>query len=288
MISVIIPAYNESESIRSTLLGLLPLLEESFAQIFVICNGCTDDTLVQARSVDSRINVVELSVGSKTNALNEGDRLASNFPRIYMDADVQIKGEDIKWLIDFMHHNNVPASAPKAEMDFSGASWIVRAYYKTWFSLPYIRSGMVGCGVYALSQKGRARFGKFPEIISDDGFVRAHFSDKERPVVEGCIVTVCAPRTLAGLIKIKTRSRLGGRQLREYYLELFDKELSNPRWRTLLWYLFRPNLWLAMLCYLLVVGISLWRSWRQFKKQDFSVWERDETSRQPHSEVAGT
>ena len=287
-ISIIIPAHNEAAVIRRTLTSLLDGLGDIPVQVVVVCNGCVDGTADCARAVsDPRILVIEIPNGSKTGAMNEGDRYTSIFPRVYMDADVQLRPEDLNTLCAYMVRTGVPAAVPMARMNFDGVSGPVQAYYKIWFSLTYIRSGMVGCGVYALSKEGRARFGKFPGIISDDGFVRAHFSDKERPVVGGCIVTVRAPRTLAGLIKIKTRSRLGGRQLRECYPKLFNKELSNSRWRTLLWYLFRPNLWLAMPYYLLVVGISLWRSWRQFKRQDFSVWERDETSRHPHSEVAG-
>ena len=279
MPTVIIPAHNEAVSIRETLRDLLPVLDDSVMQIIVVCNGCTDDTAALVKSFDPRIGVVEMSVGSKPDALNEGDRIAMNFPRIYMDADVQVNGADLLRLVDFMDRTGALAAAPTAKMDFSGSSWGVQAYYKVWFSLPYVQSGMVGCGAYVLSEVGRKRFDKFPDIISDDGFVRAHFTEEERPVFEDCTVVVSAPRVLSGLIKIKTRSRLGGRQLREQYPSLFNRGLTNPRWRTLLWYLFKPGLWPAMPWYLLVVGVSLWRSQRQCKKNQFSVWERDDTSR---------
>ena len=279
--SIIVPAHNEANVIRATLEGLLRGLDGVDAQVIVVCNGCSDNSAEIARLVDDpRIQVAELAIGSKPGALNEGDRLAEYYPRVYMDADVQISGQDMVKFIELMEEAAVPAAAPKAEMVFSGSSWAVRAYYKVWFSLPYVRNGMVGCGVYALSKLGRSRFGTFPEIISDDGFVRAHFSDDERPVINECIVKVNAPRTLSGLVKIFTRSRLGGKQLQARYPELFGKELANPRWRALAGCFSRPRLWHVMPVYLLVVLLSLWRSRVQFKNKQFDIWERDDTSRQ--------
>ena len=41
--------------------------------------------------------------------------------------------------------------------------------------LPYVREGMIGVGVYALSEKGPERFAEFPDVIADDGYVRMLF-----------------------------------------------------------------------------------------------------------------
>jgi len=278
MFSIIIPAHNEASVISDTLSHLQEGAIER-AQVIVSCNGCDDETAAIARSTEGPIEVIEIEKGSKPHALNVADNQARFFPRVYIDADIRFSSRDICKLVEFMQMSGVPAAVPRAEMDFEGVSWPVRAYYTFWFSLPYVQSGMVGCGVYALSKEGRSRFDRFPDLISDDGYVRAHFKDSERPVVPGCTVIVRAPRTLAGLIKIKTRSRLGGRQLRQKYPELFEEELANPRYRTLLKSLVRPSLWPAIPAYLLVVLVSLWRSRRQMKRNEFYRWERDETSR---------
>ena len=63
-------------------------------------------------------------------------------------------------------------------IDLRGSSLAVRAYYRIWLRLPYVREGMIGVGVYALSEEGRRRFGEFPEVIADDGYVRMLFSSE--------------------------------------------------------------------------------------------------------------
>ena len=53
-----------------------------------MCNGCKDDTAEQVRSIDSSITVIETEIASKANALNPGDKAATSFPRLYVDADI--------------------------------------------------------------------------------------------------------------------------------------------------------------------------------------------------------
>ena len=72
------------------------------------------------------------------------------------------------------------AAAPVMDVDLRGSSLAVRAYYRVWMRLPYVRDGMIGVGVYALSEEGRRRFGEFPEVIADDGYVRMLFGSGER------------------------------------------------------------------------------------------------------------
>ena len=79
---------------------------------------------------------------------------------------------------------------------------------------PALRSrGMIGVGVYALSDDGRRRFGEFPDVIADDGYVRRLFDASERVRVDDAPVRVYAPARLSDLVRIKTRSRLGRYEL---------------------------------------------------------------------------
>ena len=103
------------------------------------------------------------------------------------------------------------------DVDLRGSSRAVRAYYRIWKQLPYVREGMIGVGVYALSEEGRRRFADFPEIIADDGYVRMLFSSSERIRVDDAPVRVYAPEGLSDLVRIKTRSRLGRYQLRQRF-----------------------------------------------------------------------
>ena len=52
-------------------------------------------------------------------------------------------------------------------------------------------------------------FDKFPNVISDDGYIRGLFRSNEIKRINDVFSTVTAPKSLFGLIKIKSRSRLG-------------------------------------------------------------------------------
>ena len=41
---------------------------------------------------------------------------------------------------------------------------MVRAFYRVFKELPYVRDGLIGLGVYGISEMGRARFDQFPEL----------------------------------------------------------------------------------------------------------------------------
>ena len=107
----------------------------------------------------------------------------------------------------------------------------VRAYYRVWARLPYVREGMIGVGVYALSEEGRRRFAEFPEIIADDGYVRMLFSPSERVRVDDAPVRVYAPEGLSDLVRIKTRSRLGRYELRQRFPDLVAGERTTKSYR---------------------------------------------------------
>ena len=75
--------------IARTLAPLAPLAAARQLEIIVACNGCTDETARIARGFDG-VTVLELEQPSKAAALNAGDAAASHWPRLYVDADVQI------------------------------------------------------------------------------------------------------------------------------------------------------------------------------------------------------
>jgi len=278
MISIIIPAHNEEKVIGHCLAGLLPGIESGAFEVIVICNACSDSTSTIVTEFSDNITCIEVQKASKTHALNVGDTLAHGFPRVYMDADIRMASEDVIKLVDVLENRQFLAASPCMKMDMAHASWLVRAYYEVWGMLPYCRAGMIGVGVYALSEEGRARFDVFPDIVADDGYVRLLFSSEERGVVPGVMSVVRAPYDLDGLLKIKTRSRLGGYELREKYPHLFvydDKDYSSAisnmlgSWR----------LWPKVLAYLFVNLLSRARAKAQMRRVGFSGWERDESSR---------
>jgi glycosyltransferase involved in cell wall biosynthesis len=277
-ISIIIPAHNEEKVIAATLKPLVEAASNSFLEIIVICNGCTDKTAEVVASFGSAIKCIETPTPSKANALNLGDSEAHYFPRFYQDADIVLSFETICQVAQVLQSGKYLAASPTIHMDLRNSSWAVRSYYEIWLQLPYIKEGMIGAGVYALSKEGRKRFGKFPLIIADDGYIRALFNAKERTSVASCYSLVRAPDDMESLLKIKTRSRLGGYEFKSKFPELLKNEEKNYR-SALFGLLKRIQTWPKILIYLYVNLSSRLRANKYAQIQGYTGWDRDESSR---------
>lgn len=280
MISIIIPAHNEAQVIRRCLERVTDGLKSGEAEVIVVCNGCSDDTAAIARAFGGPVGVLETPVPSKVNALNLGDEAASGFPRLYMDADIRLEGRAARRLAEVLEQGPYLAAAPSMSMDLDRSSWFVRAFYRVWSAMPYTKEGFMGVGAYAMSEAGRRRFGRFPEVIADDGYVRIVFASDERVAVKDCVSVVQGPATLWDLIRIKTRSRLGLYQLRRRFPELVARETAGKQYgRASRGILANPLLWPSVLVYVCVNLLSKCRARRQIGRIDNYVWERDESSR---------
>lgn len=278
MISIVIPAHNEASVISRCLRQLAQAAESAVKlEVIVICNGCSDNTAEIVRSFD-QVMCIETNIASKTHALNLGDKEASWFPRFYLDADIGLSMDDISKVVAAMAESHALAAAPSVQMDLMDSSWLVRSYYDIWCNLPYCKEGMIGAGVYVLSKAGRERFVDFPDVLSDDVFIRDLFTAEERLGVKNAVSIISAPTTLSGLIKIKTRGRLGLYELKSRFPELMKNEgkTYGVALKELLW---KVSLWPKALVYLGINIITRVRARQQSKTKGFAHWERDESSR---------
>ncbi len=278
-ITIIIPAHNEEQVIAAALEELKTATVRGELEVIVICNGCTDNTAKVVESFGDTVKCIETPIPSKTHALNLGDAKANGFPRIYQDADVVLSFEAIQKIAQVLQSGRFLAAAPRMRMDFKNASWPVRSYYEVWQQLPYVQEGMIGTGVYALSEEGRQRFDKFPEIIADDGYIRALFKTHERTSVDFCYSLVRAPANLTSLLKIKTRSRLGRYELKKKFPELLENEEKNYS-NAMLGLLSQIYLWPKLPIYLYVNLKTRFKAKKLARTQGFTGWERDESSRE--------
>ena len=71
MISIIIPAHNESDVIRRCLESALAGVKSGELEVIVVCNGCLDNTAELARTFGECVTVIETDVASKSNASSE-------------------------------------------------------------------------------------------------------------------------------------------------------------------------------------------------------------------------
>jgi glycosyltransferase involved in cell wall biosynthesis len=217
MATIIVPAHNESTVISTCLESIVD--QEGVDDVIVVCNGCSDNTAAVVRERFPRVHCLDVPVASKTNALNVAEAKAKElgmvFPLFYLDADTRLGPNAIRIIEEALASSSVLLAAPTPVIDTSQSSWLVKQYYKAWLSLPYVQEGVIATCSYVLTERGRKRFDEFPDVISDDGFVRGHFRSSEISNVAKAEIYIRAPKDLRSLIKIKTRACLGNKQLLE-------------------------------------------------------------------------
>ncbi|GIG60865.1 hypothetical protein Lfu02_52370 [Longispora fulva] len=249
--SILIPAHNDAAGLAR----LLPRL--AGLDVTVIANGCADDTAEVARAAGVR--VIELAEASKAAALNAGDAAATGFPRIYLDADVQVTAEGIAALIRAFDDPRVYAATLRRKLAVAGRPLALRGYFAIQARLPLYRRALFGRGVVAVSEAGRARFDTFgglaarapqaglaadasaQEIIADDLFLDRLFTDAEKAVADGDSVVDTA-RGTAELVGRLSRVRAGTAQQGATGSRTAWLRLAAPR----------PWLWPAALCYVAI------------------------------------
>lgn len=216
--SVIVPAHNEETVLPRGLAAMLGSAAPGEFEVLVVSNGCSDRTAERAREFCRQsgypVAVLELAEASKVAALRAGARRATGAVRVYVDADVVLATEALRALVEALlaAGDRPVVGCPAMRVDTTGCSPLVRAYYRAWTELPYVRAGLVGSGVFGLTAAGSQRLGEFPAVLNDDGWVRRAFAPGERLTTPGSF-TVRAPRTLAALVRRRARIAIGNRDL---------------------------------------------------------------------------
>ena len=232
MITVIIPAYNEEGYIGTCLRSILQSDDPAAGagagnpvEVIVVANGCSDNTADEARALAPdfaargwRFRVMELEEGGKPGALNAGLEAAANPILAVIDADIRVSPGLIAGLARALDRPD-PAYASGRFRVGPARSLVSRLYGRFWQRLPFLADGVPGCGVFAVNAAGRARWGRIPDLISDDMFVRNHFAPGERiglaedytwPIAEG----------FGALVRVRRRQNRGLAELGEKWPDL--------------------------------------------------------------------
>ncbi len=239
-LSVIIPANNEAAHIGACLEALLKSNPKPGygsgsipvpmpIEVIVVANGCEDKTAAVAQKFDRRFaamgwdfSVLDLPEGGKMAALNAGDATAMHRARAYLDADVLLS----PILLDQMARvlqTEKPVYASGQCRITPPETWATKAYARIYAQVPFMTHGVPGCGLFGVSSSGRRRWGEFPDIISDDTYVRLNFAPDERlklrgtyewPLVEG----------LQNLVKVRRRQNAGVSEIKKKYQRLMGND----------------------------------------------------------------
>jgi len=214
-LAVLIPAANEEGQIGACLAALAGADPPGVpVAVIVVANGCRDATAQVAREAGAALaargwalRVIELAAGGKTLALNAGDAAAADAGlRLYLDADVTLAPDFLAALVPVLARPE-PAFA-SGRVRITGRGRVARAYARFWARVPFMARGVPGCGAFAVNRAGRARWGAWPEIISDDTFARLQFRPGERhPVAAGYDWPVA--EGFAALVRVRRRQDRG-------------------------------------------------------------------------------
>jgi len=272
--AVIIPAHDEERVLARTLDGLLPLLSSPAVDVIVVCNGCTDGTAEVARRYPG-VKVLETPVGSKPAAMNLGDAATDRWPRLYLDADIEVEASAVEAVFHELSRPGAPlASRPSSVVDTCGAAFPVRSYYRARARIPEQATRLWGAGLYAASEAGHARFAAFPEVTADDSWFDGLFAEGEKTIVETVPARVHAPHTTAALLEILGRHRRG-------YVELATTDPgSQGRWRALLGTIRGFPSAVDVFCYAALAATARLRS-RTAVGVGTKQWETDASTRLP-------
>ncbi len=289
-LSIIIPAHNEATVVERTLKSILANQIDRPLQIIVVANGCTDETANVVRRFSDKIEVVETPVGSKTHALNLGDRVAKYDLRAYLDADIELSPNALQDVVNTFNDPTIHLAMPRAKHLYRGHNPFLAGYYAIWRSMPYVRRGAMGGGFYCIDKELRSRFREFPSITADDKFIRNLAKPHERRVVETCFATVTMPQSFGMLLKVKTRWTYGNLELAASRPDLNVNDQRKHE-GALLHMLIRPWLWIHMPTFVFVYVYAQIAARKRLEQQE-AVWDRDASTRPfppkptPHHQAA--
>lgn len=234
MLSVIIPANDEAGWIGPCLDALLAqTLPRGAMEVVVAANACSDETVAIARSREAafaakgwRLETLDIPEGGKPNALDRGDAAATGSMRAYLDADVICAPDLLARMVEALDRPEPVYATGRLEVA-PARTWVTRAYGRLWSRLPFMTGGAPGAGLFAVNAAGRARWGAFPRIISDDTYVRLLFAPEERvqveasyswPMVEG----------FRNLVRVRRRQDEGVEELRALNPAAMENEGKAP------------------------------------------------------------
>ena len=278
MTSIVIAAHNEATVIGRCLEAVLGDARPGEFDVTVVANGCSDDTVAVAAAHEG-VRVLDLPAAGKVPALNAGDEAAHGFPRIYLDADIVLTTEAVRSLVVALRDGALAATV-RRELDLAGRPPLVRAYYAIHGRLPALRDGLFGRGVVAVSEAGRTRFGRFPELVADDLFLDSLFTSAEKAHISTYASRIATPRRTRDLLRRLVRVRAGNTAMRAAAatgeVQVPVREAARTSW---LRDVVVPRPWLApaAVCY---VAITLAAAVSAKRAGGSTVWGRDESSRE--------
>lgn len=283
VVSVVIPAHNEAGVVGRLLNGLLADVEPGEFEVWVVANGCTDDTAGVASGFGPEVRVLVSSKADKHAAMRLADEHAKSFPRLYVDADVELSSGGVRALAAAFEAPGVLAAGPERGWPAERRPWTVRWFYDVWHALPVVREGLFGRGVVAVSGDGHEQLRSLPPLLGDDLAASLVFAPEHRRVVPEATAVIHPPRTLSALLRIRTRALVSTTQAStdtQLAAASDSARTSLSDLRTIALTRPVPNA-PKVLWFLAITVVTRLRARRAVRAGDFQTWQRDDTTRRP-------
>lgn len=222
MLSIIIPVTSEPSKLNACLDSLLASDATACPVEIVVC--ITEIAAEEALSFEERVvargwslTVLPLSSIDRIDAMNAGDAAARWPWRAYINDTVTVAPELADKLCRAL-------DGPKARFVYVRArvnapSLVSRAYAATSQKVSAMLPIMQGCEFYAVNAAGRVRWGQFPDVITDDIYVKLLFNSEEcidlSSVNDGLAV-----QDVQALIRLRSRQGFGMKQIQKAYPDL--------------------------------------------------------------------
>jgi cellulose synthase/poly-beta-1,6-N-acetylglucosamine synthase-like glycosyltransferase len=266
IVSVVVPAYNESKYLRECLDSVLAVdYPKEKMDIIVVDDGSTDDTLEIAKEYEKKgMRVFTKENGGKGAALNFGLEKAKGELVATMDADSYLTKDTIKELIPFFVEKDVMAVTPSVKIR-EGGSWMKELqrveYLMILFSrklLSFIDSVPVTPGPFSIFRtKVFDEVGNFDEqnLVEDQEIalrIQSHHYKIRSSMTAG--VYTEPPDNLKDLLRQRVRWQRGG--FRNYWKY---KYMIKPEYGDFGMY-FVPLNFATITAFFLLMGLMLYSS----------------------------
>lgn len=240
-LQVIVPAHDEECFITPCLSALIDGYDhksDTAIEIVVVANACSDKTAENALKLAEAaayagisLRIIETSIAGKAHAINLAEDLSDIDVYIYVDADVVCDFGMINALAQTLQVHSARFASGQIVPDCQD-HFFSKCYKIVWSNLPFIKNDVSGCGIYAVNATGRRRWAEFPQIHSDDKFVRLHFTPAERFKVN-VDYNWPLPKSFSGLVAVRSRWCRGNYEIARRFPQLLTNDESQniaPLW----------------------------------------------------------
>ena len=238
LISILVPAYNEEESIENTINALLRLTyPKNKKQIIIINDGSTDKTKEIAQRLAARhseILFLNKKNSGKANSLNHGLKFVRGELLAVVDADSYPQSDALSKMVGYFDDSNVAAVTSRVlvknknnllckfqVLDYSIIAWTRKLL--DFVDSVYVTNGPLS--VYRTSVV--KKLGGFdPTNLTEDIEITWHIlsSGYQTRMAYGAIVYTTVPDGLEKWINQRVRWNLGGIQtVRKYWRSMFKQ-----------------------------------------------------------------